>query len=227
MATNLLEQYSPPFDLTSDMLFVAALCRTGPLQQSFPEVPFLSVGGRTPLVIWLSRVRQIGYYDEHNQLATLGGPRQVLYNELNVVALLHRRAFFVPGIYATGELTIRIGLRYGMPKEATRMDFARQGQTLCSTVVNGGQKSYVWARLLGTGAALARPIAWLWPRRIWPTCFPTDDEVRPLITATPRVQPALVRRGRLALDEPWLPAAVSLLPLGVYLPGQRMELPPP
>jgi hypothetical protein len=40
------------------------------------------------------------------------------------------------------------------------------------------------------------------------------------------VQLARVCGGRLALDAAWLPRPVRLLPLGVYVPGLRMQLPP-
>jgi hypothetical protein len=51
--------------------------------------------------------------------------------------------------------------------------------------------------------------------------------VRARILATPRVQFARVRGGRLALDAAWLPRPVPVLPLGIYVPGLRMQLPPP
>ena len=54
------ERYRPPFVLTSDMLFLIALARTRDLQHSFPGVPFLSVLGRTPLVVWFSRITESG-----------------------------------------------------------------------------------------------------------------------------------------------------------------------
>ena len=73
------------------------------------------------------------------------------------------------------------------------------------------------------GAALDR----LWPRQVWPARFPSGSQVRACIQHTPCAQLALITAGRLALAAPWLPRPVALLPLGLYLPDQRMQLPPP
>jgi hypothetical protein len=74
--------------------------------------------------MWFSRGKE-GAYTNPTAAGTrrcLGGPSEVLYNELNVVAALRRPAGFVPSIYATSALTIGIGHRYGMPKQPIRMD---------------------------------------------------------------------------------------------------------
>jgi len=41
----------------------------------------------------------------------------------------------------------------------------------------------------------------------------------------PAVRPVYVYAGRLALRAAWLPRSVPLLPVGLYLPGLRMQLP--
>src|SRR5690348_9041188 len=107
MPAPIFTRYSPPFDLLSDMLFAGALAPTGPLRAAFPAVPFLTLGGRTPLVLWFARVKEGCYRDPASgAVHCLGGPGATLYYELNVLALLRRRGGFVPGIYATSGLTI-------------------------------------------------------------------------------------------------------------------------
>jgi hypothetical protein len=222
-----LTHYQPPFDLLSDMIFVAALCPTGPLRQAFPGVPLLSIFGRTPLFMWFSRVKEIRYHDENREHGVMGGPNVVLYNELNVVAAMRQRGFFVPGIYATSPLTIQIGRGYyGMPKYSTEMTFQVAGQRLTSEERAGLCHTTLRARLFTRGMVAGKVLSRLLPLRTWPACLPSGDSVRALIERTPRAQPAWVR-GRLELDEPWLPEAAPLLPFGLYLPDLRMQLPRP
>jgi hypothetical protein len=221
----ILKEYTPPYELLSDMLFVLALCPTPPLRQCFPEQPFLSLGGKTPLLMWYSRVREIQYGHE-GERRQLGSEQDVLYNELNVLALLRQRALFVPAIYATSNLTIAIGHAYGMPKQKAAMTLRVERGHLTSTLQQGAGKSTVQARLLGPARHLGSLFSGLWPCSVWPTCFPEGSEVRSLIQATPCVQPAWVR-GELRLATPWLPDPLSLLPLGLYLADQRMQLPAP
>jgi hypothetical protein len=220
-------QYAPPFDLRSDMLFAAALCPTAPLRRAFPDQPFLSLAGHTPLLLWFSRVKAACFGHPAGGRRRIGGPRTVMYQELNVVALLRRRAMFVPGIYATSELTIRIGHGYGMPKQPTAMRLRVDGARVAARVDDGPRRSYVRARRLGAGRFLAILAVRLWPLRVWPARFPRGGQVRALIRAAPRLQPALIPAGRLALDAAWLPRPVLLLPLGLYASDLLMRLPPP
>jgi hypothetical protein len=221
-----LERYRPPYDLTADMLVVPALCPTAPLRQTFPRVPFLSVRGKTPLVLWFSRVTEVCYYDAAGERRCEGGAETALYNELNIIALLCQRALFVPGIYATGERTIRIGHRYGMPKQLTSMHVRVHGTHFEASMMDGACESFARARLLGAGTRVARIVSRFWPRHLWPTRFPAGTQVRTVIQATPQVHLAHVQVGQLSLDTAWLPEAVSLLPVGLYLPRLRMRLPP-
>ncbi|MFL5732031.1 MAG: hypothetical protein ACJ78Q_02425 [Chloroflexia bacterium] len=221
-------EYGPPFDLLSDMLFAFALAPAGPLRAAFPGVPFLSLGGRVPLAMWFSRVKEGVYTHPTTQTrARLGGPSEVLYNELNVVAALRRRAGFVPGIYATSTLTIEVGHRYGMPKQPTRMEVRVRAGRFSAALDDRGRRSYVSAILPGTGRVPGWFISRAWPRWSWPAFFPDGRHVRVRIDATPRVQVAYIDAGRLALKASWLPKPVALLPVGIYLPNQRMRLPPP
>lgn len=222
-----LDRYPPPYDLTSDMLFVAAICPVTPLRRTFPELPFLSVAGKALLVMWFSRVKEICYSSEGDEKHCIGAVGTVLYNELNVVTLLRRRAFFVPGIYATSNLTIRVGQCYGMPKQPTAMSVQVDENHADSTVVDGSRRSVLRARLIGSGRLAARVISCAWPWRSWPARFPSGGSVRPVVLATPRVQVALVREGQLALEAEWLPQAVGLLPVGLYVPNLMMRLPAP
>jgi hypothetical protein len=224
---DVFAHYSPPFDLTSDMLFGLALCPTPPLRRTFPGVHFLSVWGRTPLVIWFARITEACYHDAAGQRRSAIGTGQVPYNELNVLALLRQRAVFVPGIYATSALSIRIGLGYGMPKRSITMDVRQDGRWVIALVTDGAHRSLARARLTGSGKTLTRIMSQWWPLRTWPVRFPSGAEVRGVIQAAPRVQIARLHHGRLSVGAPWLPIPVSLLPVGVYLPGLRMLLPPP
>jgi hypothetical protein len=224
---DILRLYGPPFDLTSDMLFVAALAPADPLRRAFPGVPFLALAGRIPLLMWFSRIKQACFQDGAGQTRCLGGPESVLYNELNVLALLRRPAMFVPGIYATSPLTIRLGRRYGMPKQPATMGLATTRRQIASRVIDGGRQRFVRARLLGSGEGLGGIVTRFWPWSSIPVRFPDGRQVRARILATPRVQLARVRGGRLSLDAAWLPRPLPLLPLGIYVPDQRMQLPPP
>jgi hypothetical protein len=221
-----LERYRPPYDLTTDMLVVSALCPVAPLRQAFPRVPFLAVHGKTPLVLWFSRITEVCYCDAAGERRCEGGAETALYNELNIIALLRQRALFVPGIYATGERTIRIGHRYGMPKQLTSMHVQVHGTHFKASMMDGTGESFVRTRLLGSGKGVARIVSRFWPRQMWPACFPAGTQVRAVIQATPRVQVAHVEAGQLSLDAAWLPDAVPLLPVGLYLPRLRMRLPP-
>src|SRR5437764_10396335 len=161
-----LERYRPPYDLTADMLVVPALCPTAPLRQTFPCVPFLAVRGKTPLVLWFSRITEVCYCDAAGERRCEGGAETALYNELNIIALLHQRAFFVPGIYATGERTIRIGHRYGMPKQLTSMQVRVHGPHFDASMMDGACESFALARLLGAGKGPAQMVSRLWPRHL-------------------------------------------------------------
>src|SRR5207249_4258336 len=114
----------PPFDLASDMLFVGCFVPAAPLREAFPSVPFLSMMGRTPLVIWFSRVSEGCYRDVAGAVHCLGGPTETLYHEVTVMAVLRKRALFCPLIYASNDLSIPIARLYAMPKQAHPMDLA-------------------------------------------------------------------------------------------------------
>jgi hypothetical protein len=217
-------RYLPPFDLTSDMLFALALCPTAPLRRSFPGVPFVSLRGRTPLLVWFSRVKSVCCYDATGERRCMGGPDVLLYNELNALALLPR-AFFVPGIYATSELTIRIGRREGMPKQPALMSVRVGSNYIRSRMIHRGRRSFLRARLLGSGKALGKLLSQALPLRVWPARFPSGRHVRAVVRATPRAQIAYLQAGTLALETGWLPHRVRLLPLGLYFPDLRMQLP--
>jgi hypothetical protein len=206
------------------MLFAVALCPTDPLRRSFPGVPFVSLLGRTPLLVWFSRVKSVCYTDATGERRCTGGPEAQLYNELNVLALLPR-AFFAPGIYATSELTIQIGRREGMPKQPAPMSLQAGGKRIRSRMIHGGRRSFVRARLLGSGKALGRLLSPALPLRVWPARFPSGRYVRAIIRATPRVRIAYLQAGRLSLETNWLPYRVRLLPLGLYFQDLRMQLP--
>lgn len=224
---SILTQYQPPYELAADMLFAVALAPTAPLRRVFPQTAFLSILGHTPLVMWFSRITEIHYGTADGGRITEGGPEAAIYNELNVVALLRRRALFVPGIYATSERTIRIGRQYGMPKQLTTMTVATTPRQFVSQVTENNHHTDVRARFVGSGRWLATVVSWLWPRWVGPVLFPDGRQVAALILKTPRLRLAHIKTGRLALDETWLPDVLPLWPIGLYVPQLRMCLPPP
>ena len=225
--TDVLERYRPPFDLTADMLFVVALAPTAPLRQVFPGVPFLSAFGKTPLLIWFSRIKEACYGLAEGGRRCEREGEAVPYDELNVVAILREAAFFVPGIYATGAVSVQLGRAYGMPKGPIEMELQADERCFASSAADGTRRSFVRARLLGPGRAIGKLLVPMWPRRIWPVRFPSGSAVRGTILSVPRVQLAQVQEGWLALEAAWLPGPVRWLPFGVYMPDLRMRLPPP
>lgn len=219
--------YPPPFDLTSDMLFVAALCPAAPLQQHFPGVPFLTIFGKAVLIMWFSRIETLCYHPTVGVTRCADRNEGVPYNELNVIALLKRRALFVPGLYATSNLTLMVGHRYGMPKRATRMSFETREAAVRSRVMDGDRTSFVHSTLLTSGRWLGRLLSRLLPIWSWPALFPSNSFIRAFIQEVPQVQFAHVSSGQLALAEPWLPVTATLFPLGIFVPDLRMRLPAP
>ena len=226
LGVNAADSLEPPYDLVSDMMFAVALCPTRAMRRAFPGVPFLSLFGKTPLVLWFSRITEACSNDEKGERICMR-EQQGLYNELNAMAPLQDRAIFVPGIYATSELSIRIGHRYGMPKQPARMLVEEDGNRFTSKTMHGRRRSYVRARLIGGGKLIGKIVSLLWPMWTWPARFPDGGEVRALIEETPAIQLAFVRSGRLSLEADWLPRSSYLLPVGVYAPELRMQLPPP
>ena len=222
---DILDDYQPPLGIEADMLFVATSAPAAPLHQSFPGTPFLAIADRVPLVLWFSRVRSL-LYGPATERRTLGEMDGFGYDELNVVALLRRRAIFVPAIYATSGLTQRLGHRYGMPKREVEMEFRTGEGWIRSSAAFATGRSEVAARLLASGSLLARPFDMATPWWSWPAHFPGGSSVRSRVMRVPRAQLASVD-GVLRLDEPWLPGERELWRLGIFVPGFRMELPWP
>jgi hypothetical protein len=223
---DVFAHFRPPFDLTSNMLFGLTFCPTPPLRRTFPSVPFLSVWGRTPMVVWFARITEVWYRDAAGRPRRATETGQVPYNELNVLALLRHRAVFVPGIYATSRLSVRIGHGYGMPKRLIEMEVGRSEGQVIATANDGTRRSVARAHLKVSWGVLARALSFWWPRWTWPVRFPSGSDVRALIQELPQARIAHLHHSRLEVEEPWLPEPVPLLPLGFYLPGLRMRLPP-
>jgi hypothetical protein len=226
-AGDILEAYPPPYTIVSDMLFAVALCPAPKLQQAFPQTPFLSLAGRIPLLLWFSLFHEIRYHAPGGEVGVLGGPEAALYNELNIMALLKRRAFFIPAIYATTDLSLRLGKAYGMPKKPIAMHFTASKKQINSEAREGERLSFVQAHIGGTGRVLAKLANLFWTWWTWPARLPGGGSVRAQIQSTPRIYPAFVRRGQLWVEEEWMPHPLVLLPLGLYAPNLRMQLPPP
>jgi hypothetical protein len=222
---DIFDSYRPPFDLDSDMLFVASSTRTHELRSHFPRIRFLSLAGNTPLILWFSRVRSLRFGPAGDR-RTLDEAAGFGYNELNVVALTRGRRLFVPAIYASGGLTQLLGHRYGMPKKPAEMSFAVDEGQVSSVVQFPSARSEAHASLLASGRLLSRPFDWSAPWWSWPADFPDGSYIRACIQRVPRSQVARVR-GRLDLVEPWYPEATPLWPVGIYVPGLRMRLPAP
>jgi hypothetical protein len=226
---SVVEQYRPPFVLTSDIVLVVALAPTGPLRRDFPGVPFLSLLTRTPLIVWFARITESCYHDTAGEFrCERGSGAEGLYSEVNVVALVRQRALFVPGIYASDAHTVHIArFYYGMPKHLERAAAHVGQREFLGELINGDQHSLVHARPVGAGRGLGAAMARLWPRWTWPVHFPSGRYVRALILEAPCVQLAWIRAGRLALHTAWLPTSVRFMPIGLSVRGLRMKLPLP
>jgi hypothetical protein len=210
------------------MLIVGGLAPTSALRNAFPAFQFLSLAGRSPIVLWFARVWSMCYRDPAGGERCDADGGDLPYDELTVLALLRQRAFFVPVILANGERTIRIGWgRYGMPKRPVAMVLRMDRAGFAAQAIWEGRESFVRAKFLTGGRSAGRIVSRLWPRRAWTAWFPSGTRIRARIEATPRVQLAHVRAGCLSLPVRWLPRPAPFLPLGLYLPGQVMELPPP
>jgi hypothetical protein len=222
-----VERYRPPFVLTSDMLFVMALAPTRHLQRSFPGVPFVSILGRTPLVVWFSRITESCYHDQAGEWrCERSSSPEGIYSEVTVLGLLRQQAVFGPAIYASDVRTVQIGRRYyGMPKQLAQTDVRVGEARFEGTLIDDARPSFVHARLFGGGRGVGAVVARLWPRWTWPVHFPSGGHVRALILATPRLQVARIHAGQIAVQTPWLRAARPLLPIGLYVGGLRIQLP--
>jgi hypothetical protein len=188
-----------------------------------------SLLGMTPLVAWFSRVKEVCYTNTRGQRQCMGGSDAHLYNELNIMVPSRRRAFFVPGIYATSEL-IQVGRSQGMPKMATFMSLRLEHNWLESRAMDshgdsGARRTLVLARLIGRGLVLGRLLSFAWPLRVWPAVFPSGKRVRALILRTPKAYLAYIQAGQISVNAQWLRKPVRLFPVGLYLPDLRMQLP--
>ncbi len=223
----IVERYRPPYELTSDMLLVVALAPTRNLRCTFAGVPFLSVLGRTPLVVWFSRITQSCYYDAGGEwCCEHGSSSDGIYSELNILGLLRRRALFVPGIYASEARTVHIARHYyGMPKQLAQTIVGTRAKLFEGRLVDHAHASFLRARLLGGGSLLGALVSRLWPRSTWSAQFPSGSSVRALLLAASGVQIAHVQAGQLALEAPWLAEARPFLPIGLYVLGLQMRLP--
>lgn len=229
MATNpaTLETHRPPYDVTADFLFVLALSATAPLRQSFPEVPFLSVFGKTPLVLWFSLTSEACYYDVNHRQQCEQGTDQIPYRELNVVTLLNKKVLFVPRIYASSHLSVVISSLYGMPKTRHDLSWSESEVYISSELIKAEHRSFVRARPFLYGKIGAKLLSFFLPFTTWPVLFPGQTRIRAIIKKVPAIRPALIKKGQLSLPEPWLPDPVSFFPIGLYVPQLVMHLPPP
>ncbi|HET9495999.1 MAG TPA: hypothetical protein VFR15_17360 [Chloroflexia bacterium] len=223
------EVLAPPYDMRSDMLLAVALCPTGPLRAGFPGVPFMSVRGRTPVAVWFAKVTVGCHRISTGERECISDRLSIPYSELTVLAALDEPAAFVPGIYTTSKLVLRIGDLYGMAKRPAHATFPRGGRLFRSTVqpFTNSKSSYVRARIVGSG----RPLAWF-ANRVMPFTsptvrFPTGTSVRVVLPSVRRANLALVRDGYLDVGESWLPRPVPFLPVGVYLRDLWMHMPVP
>lgn len=220
--------YHPPFDLVSDMLFATASAPVEPLRAAFPDVPFASAMGRALLAVWFTRVLEIRFGRKgRNDVGTRISSDDLPYQELNVAVLLHGRSVFVPGIYATSDLTLELGHRYGMPKAHARMEYGTDGSSVVSRAVVNGDETRVRAHVPTVGRPLGALVASTLPWWSWPLHFPGGSWIEGYVRSADGARAAWVREGRLALNVPWLPHAVALWRPALHIPRQRMTLPDP
>jgi hypothetical protein len=221
------EFYAPPFDLTSDFLFAFAFAPTAPLRTTFPDIPFLSIARRTPLVVWFGRVRHILYSNAEGKREHMGGEETILYDEINVAALLKARLLFIPAIFSSSPLAVQIGHAYGMPKSLAPVQVAQTATTFNTMLQSAEHRSYIIAQRLRHSRVLRLLSRRFLPRPIWKALFPSSARVPPIIQPMRAPQWYRIREGRLDLPLPWLPNPIPFLPFGLYLPHQEMHLPPP
>lgn len=210
------------------MLLLGATCPLQPLAAAFPALPFASVGGRALLGIWFARILEIRHgQGGRGRISSEEEPEGIPYQELNIAALLRTKRLFVPGIYATSDLTLRLGHRYGMPKQLARMDYRATRKEVRSHAVIDGANSFVRARPLTggrlVGAGLARSLPW-WT---WRVDFPGGSWIESFIESGGGARVLWVTEGQLVLDEAWLARRVTLRGPALHIPRQRMTLPAP
>lgn len=221
------EHYAPPFDLTSDFLFALAFAPNAPLRNAFPELPFLSIARRTPLVVWFSRVRHILYTNAEGRRQEMGGPKAILYDEINVAALLKAQQFFIPAIYSSSPLAVQIGHAYGMPKNLAPVQIEQTDTTFNTLLQSAEHRSYIIAERLLQSRVLRFISHRFLPRPIWKALFPASTCVTPIVQPMHTPQWYRIREGGFDRPLPWLPNPIPFLPIGMYSPGQEMQLPPP
>jgi hypothetical protein len=222
------QEICPPFDLTADMLFVVALVPRRWLRKAFAQTSFFSLFGRTPLVLWFSRISEGCYRDRLGEPHCLGGPAETLYNEVNVMALLRKRRLFCPAIWATSELSVRIARMYGMPKEQVlSIEFDKGDSHLRSAIKLRGESTMVAAKLARSGGFVGWLVSRFLPVWTWPVEFPSGRSVKALVLETPRVRRAKVNQGKLELPLEWIQKPISFIGPALYVPRLRMQLPPP
>jgi hypothetical protein len=219
--------YQPPFAMTLDALFCVAWCSVAPLKETFPGVPFLSLLGKTPLVLWFARFKDFEYTDAAGARQRMSNRAGALpYSELGIGTLLARRGFFVPSLYASSNFGTRLGLSLEMPKQPTLpIEVQLLPEAFRANLKQSRQQSFIWARLLGSGHLLARIAQVFLPLGTWPIAFPSKSSIQAGIAGTERVQLAHIHAGRLVLDAPWLPRMASFFPICAYVSGMRLQLP--
>ncbi len=227
-ADDVFDAVPPPFDLVSDILLAAATCPVEPLRERFPEVPFWAAASRALLGVWFSHVLEARVGPGGvRRLGPEEAPEDFPYQELNVAMLLRGGGAFVPGIYASSDLTLRIGHLYGMPKRRAPMAYEVAGREVRSRAWVGDAESHVHALALTSSPLLGRWLGRLLPRWSPTARFPSGRGVRARLEGADGARLTWIVSGRLVLDEPWLPRAVPLWPLALHVPRQRMRLPPP
>jgi hypothetical protein len=223
---DVFDRFGPPFDLRADMLVTLVGLPTAPLRRAFPDVPFASVLGRTPALVWFSRVTSGCAHDAAGRRFCQGGGPRPLYNELTVLALRRDRALFCPAIWATSKRSVRIGRRYGMPKAGAAMGVAGSAGALVSVLRARGRRSWAWARALGGGRLTTAMLRAALPRAAWPVWFPHGP---PLAAELEGLEHAWLcaATGRLDLPGGWASGVLQPLPAALAVRGLRFRMPPP
>jgi hypothetical protein len=222
------DTYPPPHDVAADMVVVAGTCAAGPVRTTFPGLPLRVAAGRAIVAAWFARIDRIRsgpvpgvVADERSE------PGELPYGELTVALLLTKGRVFVPGIYATSDLSVAVGHRYGMPKSKAPIVYAESGSNVQAHVPIGDRESHVEGRALTVGAALPRLVARALPWQAWPASFPSGASVHAAVVRVERARPMWLSRRRLDVDESWLPEGAWLLPLALHVVGLGMVLPGP
>ncbi len=216
--------YPPPHTLTVDFLGAVAFCSSAPLHALYPGHRFVSLFGKTPLLLWFAEIKTFRFAQGKDEAGVLGDGKTPLYHELSVAAVKRNGTLLGVHLGVDSEFSLQIGLGYGMPKIRDTIRSAAKVREKQMTVGEGEQTSSACALPFGSGQRLGSLFSLLLPRRVCRVQFPSGSQVTPVLETAPCLAPAWVT-GQLRLSPDRLPQPVPLFRLGVFFHDFQMTLP--